>query len=1247
MSLEANHSHEPAIYDPLLQGILRANQALLAAPPLNAALSAALAVIGKASRADRIYLYQHHRFLKAGATMGLHQEWVDDGIVAQHQQPLWQIVDYEQQGLQRWRETLAAGGAITGLVSTLPVGEQAFFKDRQTLALFLIPIFVRHQLWGCLGFDLCHGDTPWSETECTLLQLFAQGVSSAILQQKTVDHLQVCQAQVQKLSSNPQIPPPTLLHPQAILHAQQDAIPAGILVLNEHRHIVSYNPQFCRLWSVSHTFLEQEDSDALLEHMAQQLETAADFLEQIEQFYRAPQGKRQTTYTLKSGISLQQTSTPAIASTGEVIGHVWCFHDITAHRQVERQIEESYTLLRGVINSTEDFIFVKDSQGKYRLVNEAMAKAFNTCQENLLGKSDIELFTPEIAQVMQQFDRQLLHTGQPQVFEQRLPIDDESRTFLASKTLYRDANGDVLGLVGINRDITEIQQVKAERNRFFRLSSDMMCTVGLDGYLQEVNPSFTRLLGYSREELLSQPLAAFIHGADRGGFEQVLDRVKEGEPFQSFENRCRCKNGDCRWFSWSVTPDQENQIFYATARDITERHRTEKALQASERRFRDVMAAAGEYVWEITATGVYTFLTQKVHAIKGIPAADLLGRSLFSLMPPEDAAAIQKGLEDTAQQKQSFRFEHRSITPQGQIVWEEMSGLPVLDPAGNLMGFRGTSLDITEKKQSEASLNLFKQAVESSSDGVCLTDSDFQYIYHNAAFAKLFEVQDAAPLAAEFINRDRAYVDTTIAPTIAEAILQRQSYAGEVLMRSHKGKIIPMLLRAHAICDEDSNIIGIVRAYTDISDRKAAEAQLKIQEEFLRSIYDGTAHRIFALTHSHNKIVYSGHNRAAEEATGWSSDSVVGLTPVELFGETEGRTIEAICQRCIHSKSAITQEEHITLGGKKAWVMTTFNPLQDYTGQVHRIVGTSFDITPIKAAEAELKQQTEALQSTLQELQQTQSHLVQSEKMSSLGQLVAGVAHEINNPVNFIYGNLTHARHYTADLLKLVEFYRTYYPTPHPHIQEIEAEIDLDFLVADLPKLLSSMKVGAERIQGIVSSLRIFSHMDEADMKAVNIHDGIDSTLMILQNRLKAKSDMPEIQIVRDYGALPLVECWAGQLNQVFMNILSNAIDALEETKATIAADQLDPLIRITTRLTQEHQATIAIQDNGPGISDVIRDRLFDPFFTTKPIGKGTGMGLAISYQIVTEKHHGRLRCLSQVGNGTTFVITIPTHQPE
>ena len=315
------------------------------------------------------------------------------------------------------------------------------------------------------------------------------------------------------------------------------------------------------------------------------------------------------------------------------------------------------------------------------------------------------------------------------------------------------------------------------------------------------------------------------------------------------------------------------------------------------------------------------------------------------------------------------------------------------------------------------------------------------------------------------------------------------------------------------------------------------------------------------------------------------------------------------------------------------------------------IIGFAQDITIRKQAEEALRQ-SEArereraieLESALLELRSTQTQLIQTEKMSSLGQLVAGIAHEVNNPVNFIHANIDYLKQYTTQLLDLVTLYEHEYPEPNSKIVDRIEDIDLAFMAKDLMKIVGSMQVGTERIRQIVLSLRNFSRLDESGMKPVDLHAGIDSTLLILQHRLKSHDRRPEIEIIKEFGKLPPVECYASQLNQVFMNILANGIDAIEERYQKLSVRESETKsgrITIWTGVTDQKTVIVKISDNGMGIPEAVLDRIFNPFFTTKEVGKGTGLGMSIAHSIVVEKHKGKIECISEIGSGTTFVIEI------
>jgi PAS domain S-box-containing protein len=463
----------------------------------------------------------------------------------------------------------------------------------------------------------------------------------------------------------------------------------------------------------------------------------------------------------------------------------------------------------------------------------------------------------------------------------------------------------------------------------------------------------------------------------------------------------------------------------------------------------------------------------------------------------------------------------------------------------------------------------------------------------------------------------------------------------------------------------DKKLMGIIAAAIGIEEERKREATVWAQNEAKWRSLIQTSSNLITILHADGTIKYA--SPAIQGVLGYKPKELMGKNTFEFIHPDDVLGIEKTFHNFLQNPTTDLSLEFRFRHKDGSWrymESTYSNLLMD--SPVTRIVVNFRDITErkqaedaIRQSEAQLREKATQLEQALHELQETQTQLIQTEKMSSLGLLVAGIAHEINNPVSFIYGNIPHATQYTQDLLRLVNLYRQYYPNCAPEIQAEEKAIDLNFLSEDLPKLMHSMQMGAERIRQIVLSLRNFSRLDKAASEPVDVHQGIDNTLLLLQHRLKAKAGLPKIEVIKEYGELPLVECYAGQLNQVFMNILSNGIDALEERRqnadssllihsanGTAEASTPAPQIRISTQLKDDNTVLVRIADNGPGMTPQVQQQIFDPFFTTKAVGQGTGLGLSISYQIIVDKHGGQLKCNSTPGEGTEFWLELPVTLP-
>ncbi|MEB3827906.1 GAF domain-containing protein [Phormidium sp. CCY1219] len=643
--------------------------------------------------------------------------------------------------------------------------------------------------------------------------------------------------------------------------------------------------------------------------------------------------------------------------------------------------------------------------------------------------------------------------------------------------------------------------------------------------------------------------------------------------------------------------------------ELIQRKQAEESLRQSEQRFRAIFKNAAIGIAQVWPNGGFIQVNPGFCQIVGYSESELLQQTFMDITHPDDlennlAPRCEIGGDDSA-----FSLEKRFIHKTGRWVWTNVTVSLVRDEAGDISYAIAAIEDITPRKQAEEAQHrklLSERLVGGMLDRIRRS-------------LNLDEVLSTAVTEVrQFLSTDRTIIYQ----------FDPQDWSGKVVMESVAPEWMPIWgEQIHDPCFSGKYVSlyreGRTRAIGDIHHSTLNQCHVD-----LLSKYQVKANLVVPILQGDNLwgLLIAHHCRDVRE-----------------WHELE---VESLRQLGVQLAIAIKQS-------------TLYEQVQNELRDRKQAEAA------LRRSETREREKAEELAQTLKQLQNTQAQLVHSEKMASLGQLVAGIAHEINNPVNFIYGNLSPAADYIADLLGLIELYNQHYPEPPPEIVSELDTIELEYLMEDLPKLLNSMKMGSIRIKEIVQSLRTFSRLDEAEMKAVDLHENIDSTLEILFHRLQYNAHCPPIQVIKNYGKLPQVQCYPGQLNQVFMNLLSNAIDALEEKvsgdssfvtghlssvttgsndQGQMTNDQGQLTIAITTELTPENRVKISIADSGVGMKPEAIAKIFDPFYTTKPVGKGTGLGLSISYQII-EKHQGQLTCVSQTTQGTEFTIEIPLQQ--
>ncbi len=990
------------------------------------------------------------------------------------------------------------------------------------------------------------------------------------------------------------------------------------------------------------------------------------------------------------------TISPVRDSNGLVTHFIGVQSDITDRKQAEEALKQAEAKYRSIFENATEGIFQTAPDGRYLSANPALARmyGYDSPSELIAKCSAKNLYADRTRRA--DFISKIIKTGSLKEFESCVLRYDGSTTWISENVReVRGENGELLYYEGTVAEIADRKQAEAAlHNQEYWLKTaidavpDAINLTDGEGRWLIANDCALKLLGWETAEYQGKTTAELAAAADPRVREILLSWQETDETtwkagtLTDRRQIVPLPTGGSNLFEVRkvplFNPDGSHKGMAVAGRDITLEVAAEAALRDSEQRFRAIFERAAIGMAVATLEGVAIATNPAFQAMLGRSKAELRGASLEDCAHPEDAKSDRQLRQQLAAgSREAYQIEKRYLRQDGSIRWGRLSASAIDSSHGRPQFILEMVEDITDRKLAESALlqneAKWRSLILNSSDIITILDASGRIVYESPSAETVlgYEAEELIGQSVlDFIHSD----DIPSAMSDGEKLIANPGdpIALEARFRRADGswcflEAVGMNLLA------DPAVSGIAINSRDMTARRQAEYRIsKINECFLGFTTDA-ADNIHRLTTLAGELLGGTCAVYSHVGGGLLRAIATWQTPPDYpeVDRAEGHICTDVCHQASDRALAIPDLQNTIYGQSDPAVIRY--ELKSYLGQAVRrgddYVGSVCVVytEPIAPTEADCKligiiagaigvegeraaaadrdrQKSQELQTALHELQQTQMQLVQTEKMSSLGQVLAGIAHEINNPVGFVAGNVCHVRGYVLDLLEIVQMYREECPNPPAKIQKKAEDIDLEFLAEDLPKLLNSMHTGCDRIVEIIQTLRNFSRTDEAKFKPADIHEGLESTLLMLNSRLKAKAKWQGIEVIKEYGELPKIPCHPGQLNQVFMNILANAIDALEESSSQAKnTPNLSGLtITIKTETIDDKSICIRIKDNGPEIPQDNIVRLFDPFFTTKPVGKGTGLGLSISHQIVVEKHNGKLQCLSEPGKGTEFIIELP-----